>query len=1006
MDRNTLVRVIQPRLPLLIVLLCMIQPVMDVLSYWLDHAGADNIITLLLRLLILLATVLTGFLLSDRRWVYLVMCGVAVLLTAGHVAVCLHYGYQDPVGDITNLVRIYQMPLITMSFATFIRRDNKCLDGVKWGFLGSFGVMVVVELLATLTRTDPHTYANKGIGVLGWFLTPSAQSAILSMVIPVAILCVLEWKKCNPVFAAGIGVLGLGVLYLFATRLSYAALLGCTFGLAVSCLILKLMNKERLGRVAVVFVVLGIAALLLAGISPMEKNNEKVAENAALKQADILQLVEADRTAAAEQGLTGTELETAALKSAYEKYIPGVTGRFGLEKTAEYYGYTTDVVNLSNTRLQKQSYNLLLLREQPLARLFGLELYDMTYDGVTYDAENDFHGIYFLCGGVGLVLMLAFIGYFLLRIAVALIRNFKACFTLPAAGFGIALICGLVHAYFTAGVLRRPNSNFYLGVILAAVWFLSARKEPNHVIKEKCPMTETKGLRQSVTAKLPLLVLILFILQPLMDVLSFWMAEWKMSNTVTLALRMLVLVVMVVAGFWLSHRKKAYYIAAAVCAFIGLGHLLASWSYGYQDIVGDLSNYIRVLQLPLTVLCLITFIKEHEGCYESMKKGIAINLAIILAVQVLAVVTGTEPHTYDDGRGLIGWFANTNTQSAIVAMAGPAAAAWLYQRKGLKSIWLWISLVGSSVSMFYLGTRLAYLGIVAMCFGLGVSILIVRIKDWKRAVAFVLVGILFVALVPLSPMMGHRMAHDKEMGDKQGWFDTAMNDPNRAPTTAPEPITTLDPTQSADPSDPSDPSEPLRPVFYDEDLVNSLTAEQWAKIEALTPNYNHYVSDLVAIFGVERTIVMFDFTSDITQMTHNRTKKLIVADALMDMSPLQVKLFGIELARFTIGKYIYDVENDFHGIYYLYGVVGLAAMVLFIGYFLLLIVKHLIKNFRRYFTLDAAGWGIALIMCLAHSYFTAGVLRRPSASFYLAAAMAAVFYLLKVKKYPDEIEVG
>lgn len=505
-------------------------------------------------------------------------------------------------------------------------------------------------------------------------------------------------------------------------------------------------------------------------------------------------------------------------------------------------------------------------------------------------------------------------------------------------------------------------------------------------------------LRSRVINKLPLIVLILFILQPLMDVLSFWMAKWGMSNIPTLALRMLVLAVMVLGGFWLSHKKKVYIIAAAVCAFIGLGHMAASFSYGCRDIIGDLSNYIRVLQLPLTTLCLITFIKEDEACYESVKKGIAINLSIVLVVQVLAVVTGTEPHTYDDGNGLIGWFANTNTQSAIVCMLGPVAVSWLYQKKGLKNIWLWICLIGSGFSMFFLGTRLAYLGIIAMCFGLGCSILIIRIREWKRACAFLLAGMLFVAIFPLSPMMGHRLAHNKEMGDKQGWLDTSLDDPNRAPTTSPEPITTLDPD--------SDSPGTGKPVFYDEDLVNSLTEEQLARIEELTPNYNHYVSDLVAIFGVERTVVMFDFTTDITVMTNLRTKKLIVADALMDMSPVQVKLFGIELSRFTIGRYIYDVENDFHGIYYLYGVVGLAAMVLFIGYFLLLIVKYLFKNFRRYFTLDAAGWGIALVVCLLHSYFTAGVLRRPSASFYLAAALAAVFYLLKVKKYPDEIEVG
>ena len=482
-------------------------------------------------------------------------------------------------------------------------------------------------------------------------------------------------------------------------------------------------------------------------------------------------------------------------------------------------------------------------------------------------------------------------------------------------------------------------------------------------------MNISDKIRACVDGKLPKLVFALFLIQPLMDVLSFWMNRWGLSNWPTLILRFLILAVMLFMGFFISRRKKAYYITAGICAFIGIGHIIASYTVGYRDIVGDVSNYIRVLQLPLTAICLITFMRNDRDCYGAVKKGVTVNLSIILVVQVLAVITGTEPHTYSDGNGLIGWFTNTNTQSAIVTMASPLAVAWLYQKGGLKSIWFWVCLLGSGLSMFFLGTRLAYAGIVAMCFGLGVSILIINCKDWKRACAILLTGILFIAALPAAPMMGHRMEYEQEMNDKQGWFDVALANPDK--------ITEL-PQQN----------ESGEPIFYDEELVASLSEEELAKIEELAPNYNQYVKDLVSIFGVERTIVMFDFSSDITQITHNRTKKLIVAEALMDMSPAQVKLFGIELARFTIGKYIYDVENDFHGIYYLYGVMGLLAMLLFITYFLFLIAKYLIKNFRRYFTLDAAGWGIALIMGLIHSYFTAGVLRRPSASFYLAAALA------------------
>ena len=112
---------------------------------------------------------------------------------------------------------------------------------------------------------------------------------------------------------------------------------------------------------------------------------------------------------------------------------------------------------------------------------------------------------------------------------------------------------------------------------------------------------------------------------------------------------------------------------------------------------------------------------------------------------------------------------------------------------------------------------------------------------------------------------------------------------------------------------------------------------------------------------------------------------------LLDEQPVTSRLFGMELGRMAFDGEIYDVENDFHGICFLYGWVGLAMMVAFIGYFLYLIVKCLIKDFRKYFTVEAGAFGIGLCLCLVYAYFTAGVLRRPNASIYMSVLLAAVY---------------
>ena len=63
----------------------------------------------------------------------------------------------------------------------------------------------------------------------------------------------------------------------------------------------------------------------------------------------------------------------------------------------------------------------------------------------------------------------------------------------------------------------------------------------------------------------------LFLIQPVMDVLSYWLQEWGVSNLPTLLLRFGVLGLTMLFGFILSERKRVYYIAAAVIAFIGPG---------------------------------------------------------------------------------------------------------------------------------------------------------------------------------------------------------------------------------------------------------------------------------------------------------------------------------------------------------------------------------------------------------------------------------------------------
>ncbi len=455
----------------------LLQPVLDVLSYWLDATGTGNALTTLLRFALLALVMLLGFVLSERKRYYFLLAGILLLLTAGHIWACRQAGYGQPMVDLANMLRIYQLPMMTLAFITCFKRSRQAMEGVRKSFLWCMGIILLVELLSVATGTNPYTYPNKSVGILGWFYFANSQSAILSMIVPVALGWALERYRDKRWMVVLASVAGFGMLYGLATRLSYAALIGTGLALTVSLIIVGRLHGWKVRSCAWILVLCTVAALAGYSVSPMSENNRLVGENRLLKMADIEEKIAADEAAALEAGLTGTELQEARLLSAYEEYLPGVTGYFGISRTAKLYDYSEDVDIIADMRLQRLNFNQMLMDDSPRSAFwFGLEREDIQHDGVTYDVENDFHGIFYLCGAVGLGLMVLFLGIILVRVLLALIRDFKGIFTMDAAACGIALICCLAHAYFTAGVLRRPNATTYMAVLLAMAWVLTEKK--------------------------------------------------------------------------------------------------------------------------------------------------------------------------------------------------------------------------------------------------------------------------------------------------------------------------------------------------------------------------------------------------------------------------------------------------------------------------------------------------------------------------------------------------
>lgn len=486
-------------------------------------------------------------------------------------------------------------------------------------------------------------------------------------------------------------------------------------------------------------------------------------------------------------------------------------------------------------------------------------------------------------------------------------------------------------------------------------------------------MSEEKhSLRERLAPMLSTFLLVLLILQPLLDILSYWTDRLGMTNTLTLLLRFAVFAAVCLLGFLTSSRKKAYGIAAGACIFVLVGHVIACSVKGYLDPVHDLTNFVRVVQMPLFVLCFISFLRANKKCYSAMENALIINFWIISVALVISVLTNTAAATYtNSGIGLLGWFSTSNAQSAVVSMLAPIAVIFCYRKK---NFWLFcLTAAAAFVQLYFLGTRLAFLSIFAVAIGVPLVLLLTRqAKTSKRYIAVLIVMLaVCCAFFKQSPMYINQNQYQLAMSSKQ-------NDANIM-------ISRTEGSKA-------------------ESDANTTPQERY---HALTTIYNFYSPKLCQRFGTARVMSAYDYSSQVSDITATRHRKIVFCSMLMDEHPFVSRIFGMELSRMSFDGDIYDVENDFHGIYFLYGWAGLALMIAFVAYFLFLIAKFLIRDFRKYFTSEAGAYGISLCLCLVYAYCTAGMLRRPNASVYMSVLLAAVYYLTQMRsEQPDALPDG
>ena len=441
MDKNSII----------LAMLIMIQPILDIASYFAIETGMTSV-TSLLRLAIFGAIMVYAFILSDRKKVYYIFAGILGAYWIVHMLICARDGYSL-VSDANGFLRTIQMPALTLAFITLFQRSERFPQEIGKYFVINYIIIGASILLSFAVNMPVYTY-YPNVGIKGWFFTGNSQSFIISVM---AMLALYEaYRKKNNIAFIVVMVIAFTLMFLLGTQVAQYSI----FITAIAYLVIILWNREKRWVMAAALAVAILVTFFARPYSPTQQVSA-AEEESRLEWEELLQ---DDKDPDKEPTASENDLEGTILEPMVE--------RFGYEKVLEVYGGSIDAAELMDNRQMKVNFGRLVMAEKDVWHwLFGVEDADMYFEGQTYDPENDFPAVFFYYGVVGIALYVVFLGYF----AVILIKDiFKNLKRLPVDKvlLGLSLVLSMGCAELSANVLRRPNASIFISLMLAYAYYV------------------------------------------------------------------------------------------------------------------------------------------------------------------------------------------------------------------------------------------------------------------------------------------------------------------------------------------------------------------------------------------------------------------------------------------------------------------------------------------------------------------------------------------------------
>ena len=432
-------------------------------------------------------------------------------------------------------------------------------------------------------------------------------------------------------------------------------------------------------------------------------------------------------------------------------------------------------------------------------------------------------------------------------------------------------------------------------------------------------------------------LMLLLAAQSCLDVLAYW----TRNETATPAgiIRLVLLVALPAAVLLTTRRKKAFFCFLLAAGGFCLLHILNSWKHGYISPVTDIRYLAGVMQMPVFAVCFLLLIREEETWRDALR-GVWIGAVLTLLFLILARLTNTGNVTYGEGLGYSGWVIdenrNANSTNLVIYACFSLFLALYRDRR-------WLSLlVPVAIDAVFLcnGTKGCYFSIFAIFLSFA-AFLLIEVTQAQQATARGTQGEIEATLL------------------EKGIDITGMSPEER----------------------------------FENQTVKEVFVHYYWKYLGVKP-------DLIDRFTMDRVLMQYRMSTDVAMLIDARVMERNYADLVFQDSDLPTKLVGFEVSEMGPDGYdgSYDMENDWHAIFYYYGYLGFALYVCFVLYFLLRMGKKLrASGLKSCLTLENFFLLLTLGLIIGLAHFSGATLRRPNVSIWFSLVLALIYYATEIR---------